>query len=173
MMMEIPQGKPSIGPDAFIAPGANLIGDVRLGARCSVWFNTVLRGDVMPIIIGDETNIQDGSVLHGTYRKCGVTIGNRVTVGHSVVLHGCSIGDRVLIGMGSIIMDQARVSSDSLVAAGSLVTEGKEFPSGVLIVGRPAVVKRELTPDERAFLEKSADNYLLYKTWYESMKVLP
>jgi carbonic anhydrase/acetyltransferase-like protein (isoleucine patch superfamily) len=141
---------------------------VEMGENCSIWFNAVIRGDVMPIRIGKETNIQDGSVVHGTYKKCGTTIGERVTVGHGVILHGCDIGDRVLIGMGAIIMDKAKVSSDSIVAAGALITEDKVFPPGVLIVGRPAVVKRELTPEEKAFLNKSADNYLFYKKWYEA-----
>lgn len=167
MLISLPHGQPKIGADAFLAPTATVIGDVEIGARCSVWFNAVIRGDVMPIRIGDETNIQDGAIIHGTYKKCGATIGRRVTVGHGVILHGCEIGDRVLIGMGAIIMDKAKVSSDSIVAAGALITEGKEFPPGVLIVGRPGVVKRELTESERKFLNQSADNYLHYKTWYE------
>ncbi len=157
---------PKIGPDSFIAPTAAIVGDVTMGRGCSVWFNAVIRGDVMPIKIGDETNIQDGSVVHGTYKKCGTTIGKRVTVGHAVILHGCEIGDRCLIGMGTIIMDNAKISHDTLVGAGSLVTEGSQFPPGVLVVGRPAKVKRELTPEEIAFLNKSADNYTLYQTWY-------
>lgn len=167
MIVPLSQGQPKIGEGTYIAPNATLVGDVEIGKNCSVWFNAVIRGDVMPIKIGDETNIQDGSILHGTYKKCGTTIGKRVTVGHGVILHGCEIGDRVLIGMGAIIMDKAKISSDSIIAAGALVTEEKEFPQGVLIVGRPATVKRELTDEERAFLNKSADNYLFYKKWYE------
>ncbi len=168
MQIEISVGKPKVGANSYIAPTATLIGDVTLGEGCSVWFNAVLRGDVMPIKIGKETNIQDGTIIHGTYKKCGTTIGERVTVGHGVILHGCEIGDRVLIGMGAVIMDKAKVSSDSVVAAGALVTEEKEFPPGSLIVGRPAKVARELTPEERAFLNKSADNYTFYKKWYEN-----
>lgn len=167
MNIALPHGQPKVGKGTFVAPTATLIGDVEIGENCSIWFNTVVRGDVMPIRIGDETNIQDGTVIHGTYKKCGTTIGRRVTVGHGVILHGCEIGDRVLIGMGAIIMDKAKISNDSFVAAGALVTEDKEFPSKVLIVGRPAVVKRELTQEELAFLNKSADNYLFYKKWYE------
>lgn len=167
MIVALPQGQPKVGEGTFLAPNATLVGDVVLGKNCSVWFNAVLRGDVMPIRIGDDTNIQDGSIVHGTYKKCGTTIGQRVTVGHGVILHGCEIGDRVLIGMGAIIMDKAKISSDSIVAAGALVTEEKEFPEGVLIVGRPAKVMRPLTAEERAFLNKSADNYLFYKKWYE------
>lgn len=159
---------PRLGADVFVADGAKIIADVQIGDRSSIWFNTTLRGDVMPIKIGQETNIQDGSVLHGTFGKFACEVGDRVTIGHSVVLHGCKIGTRCLIGMGSIIMDGAEIGEFSVVGAGSLVTEGKKFPPRSLIVGRPAVFKRELNDDELKFLEQSADNYLLYKTWYES-----
>jgi carbonic anhydrase/acetyltransferase-like protein (isoleucine patch superfamily) len=157
---------PKIGENCFVAPSAELIGDVTVGRNCSIWYNCTLRGDVMPIVIGDETNIQDGCVLHGTYKKCGAVLGNKVTVGHSVILHGCKIGDLVLIGMGSIIMDQAEIPSRSIVGAGSLVTENAKFPEGHLILGRPAKAVRPLTPEELAFLPKSAQNYLDYKAWY-------
>ncbi len=175
MKIALPHGQPEVGSGSFIAPTATLIGDVVLGENCSVWFNAVIRGDVMPIRIGRETNIQDGTIIHGTYKKCGTTIGERTTVGHGVILHGCEIGSRVLVGMGAVIMDKAKVSDESMVAAGALITEGKEFPPGVLIVGRPATVKRSLTDEEKAFLNKSADNYLNYKKWYENgaAKILP
>lgn len=159
---------PALGEEVFIADGAQIIGDVRLGAKTSVWFNATLRGDVMPIIIGTETNIQDGSVLHGTFGKYACVVGNRVTVGHNVILHGSKIGNGCLIGMGSVIMDGAEIGDFSVVGAGSLVTEGKKFPPRSLIVGRPAVMKRALNEEELSFLEQSADNYLLYKTWYKS-----
>lgn len=171
MLIKMKQGQPRIGEGHFIAPTAVVVGDVRMGRNVSVWFNAVLRGDVMPIEIGDDTNIQDGTVVHGTYKKCGAKIGSRVTVGHSVVLHGCQIGDRCLIGMGTVIMDNAKVGADSIVAAGTLITEEAEFPPGVLIMGRPGKVKRPLTPEELKFLNQSADNYLLYKTWYDEMEV--
>lgn len=158
---------PKIEKDVFVADGARIIGDVSIGEGSSIWFNTTLRGDVMPITVGRETNIQDGSVLHGTFGKFGCEIGDRVTIGHSVVLHGCKIGTRCLIGMGSIVMDGAEIGEFSVVGAGSLVTEGKKFPPRSLIVGRPAVFKRTLDEDELKFLEQSADNYLLYKTWYK------
>lgn len=159
--------KPQIEKDVFVAEGAQIIGDVKIGEGSSVWFNTTLRGDVMPITIGRETNIQDGSVLHGTYGKYACEVGDRVTIGHTVILHGCKIGTRCLIGMGSIVMDGAEIGEQSVVGAGSLVTEGKKFPPRSLIVGRPAVVKRPLNEEELKFLEQSADNYLLYKTWYK------
>jgi carbonic anhydrase/acetyltransferase-like protein (isoleucine patch superfamily) len=159
---------PEIGVGTFLAEGAHIIGDVTIGRDCSIWYNTTLRGDVGPIKIGNQTNIQDGSVIHGTYKKAFAVIGNRVTVGHSVVLHGCTIGDLCLIGMGSIIMDNAKIGPRNIIGAGSLVTEGSEFlEEGWLILGRPAKPVRRLKPEEAAFLDKSADNYLLYKSWYE------
>ena len=158
---------PQIGEGSYVAPSADLIGDVTIGKNCSIWFNTTLRGDVMPIVIGDDTNIQDNTVLHGTYKKCGAVIGNKVTVGHSVILHGCKVGDLVLIGMGSVIMDQAEIPSRSIVAAGSLVTEDAKFPEGHLILGRPAKAVRPLNEKELAFLSKSAQNYMDYMEWYK------
>jgi carbonic anhydrase/acetyltransferase-like protein (isoleucine patch superfamily) len=157
---------PQMGAGCYVAPSADLIGDVTLGKNCSVWFNTTLRGDVMPIVIGDDTNIQDNSVLHGTYQKCGAVIGSRVTVGHSVILHGCTIGDLVLIGMGTVIMDQAEVPSRCIVGAGSLITEDARFPEGHLILGRPAKAIRPLNEKELAFLPQSARNYMDYMKWY-------
>ncbi len=159
--------KPQISSDVYISESAQIVGAVFIGARSSVWCNTTLRADVMPIEIGYETNIQDNSVLHGTFGKYKCSVGNRVTIGHSVILHGCQVGDKCLIGMGSIIMDGAIISSQSIVGAGSLVTEGKVFPEKSLIMGRPAKFIRSLTEDEINFLEQSADNYLLYKTWYK------
>jgi len=159
---------PQVGSDCFVAPTGFLIGDVTLGDKCSIWFNVTLRGDVMPIKIGKEVNVQDGSTLHGTFNKCGVEIGDRATIGHNVVLHGCKIGRETLIGMGSIVMDQAEVGDHCIVGAGSLITEGSKFPNGSLILGRPAKVVRQLTAQEMDFLPRSADNYLLYKTWYSA-----
>ncbi len=158
---------PKIDSSCYIADNATIIGDVQIGERSSVWFNAVIRGDVMPIRIGSEANIQDGSVLHGTYGKYGCIIEDRVTIGHSVILHGCHIGEESLIGMGSTVMDGAVVGDHSIVGAGSLVTEGSNFPPQSLILGRPARVKRALTAEELKSLSHAADNYLLYKTWYE------
>jgi carbonic anhydrase/acetyltransferase-like protein (isoleucine patch superfamily) len=158
---------PKIKEDVYLAPGACIIGQVEIGERSSIWFNTVIRGDVEPIKIGKEVNVQDGAVLHGTYGKAPLTIHDRVTIGHLVMLHGCEIGQGSLIGMGSIVMDGAQIGEMSLVGAGSLVTEGSVFPPKSLIVGRPAKVKRALTDEELKALNHSANNYLLYKTWYE------
>lgn len=159
--------KPELANEVFLAANAFLIGDVQIGEKSSIWFNVTIRGDVMPIRIGKEVNVQDGSVIHGTYGQCGTIIHDRATIGHLVMLHGCEIGRCSLIGMGSIIMDHAKIGEYSLVGAGSLVTEGSEFPPRSLIVGRPAKVKRPLTDEEVQLLEKSADNYLLYQSWYK------
>lgn len=160
---------PKIGSHTFIAPTAAIIGDVELGESCSIWFSVVLRGDVGPIRIGDNTNIQDGSVIHGTYKKAFATIGNGVTVGHTVTLHGCQIGDRCLIGMGTTIMDNAKIAARCIVGAGSLVTEAFEFlEEGWLILGRPAKAVRRLKTEELAFLAQSERNYLMYKDWYQN-----
>jgi carbonic anhydrase/acetyltransferase-like protein (isoleucine patch superfamily) len=159
---------PEFGEGTFLADGARVIGDVKVGDGSSIWYNCVLRGDVGPIRIGKETNIQDGTVIHGTFEKAFAVIGDRVTVGHSAVLHGCQIGDRCLIGMGSLIMDNAKIGPRNIVGAGSLVTEEFQgLEEGWLILGRPAKLVRKLKPEELAFLDKSADNYLLYKSWYE------
>lgn len=169
MLIPLNGHTPKIGVDTFLADGCRVVGDVEIGKNSSIWFNVVLRGDVGPIRVGDESNIQDGSVVHGTFKKAFAVIGNRVTIGHSVVLHGCRIDDRCLIGMGSILMDDVHIGPRNIVGAGSLVTEGAKFlEEGWLILGRPARAVRKLKPEELAFLDKSADNYLHYKTWYES-----
>ncbi|AFY01731.1 gamma carbonic anhydrase family protein [Bdellovibrio bacteriovorus] len=157
---------PVIGEKVFVADNARIISNVEIGDNSSIWYNVVIRGDVMPIRIGKEVNVQDGAVIHGTYGKWGTTLHDRVTIGHLVMLHGCEIGRGTLVGMGSIIMDGCKVGEHCLIGAGTLITEGTEIPPRSLVVGRPGKVKRALTDEEVALLEKSADNYLLYKTWY-------
>lgn len=157
---------PVIGDEVFVADNARVIGDVEIGDRSSIWYNVVVRGDVMPIRIGKETNVQDGTVIHGTYGKWGTTLHDRVTIGHLVMLHGCEVGRGTLVGMGSILMDGVKVGEHCLIGAGTLLTEGTEIPARSLVVGRPGKVKRPLTEEEIILLEKSADNYLLYKSWY-------
>src|ERR687890_1968390 len=139
---------PSIDPTAWVVPSADLIGDVRLGPRASVWFGAVIRGDNTPITIGDETNIQDGAVCHSD-AGFPLTVGARVTVGHQAILHGCTVQDDCLIGMGARILNGAVIESECIVGAGALVTEGKRFEPGSLIVGSPARVVRQLTHKER------------------------
>lgn len=168
MLIEARGKKPQIGKDCYIAPTATIVGDVVIGDRTSVWFNTVIRGDVMPVRIGRECNIQDGSIVHGTYNKCGVELEDRVSIGHGVILHGCKISSNVLVGMGSILMDNAKIGSRCLVGAGSLITEEAAFDDGHLILGRPAKIQRKLKTEELEFLEKYADKYLFYKGWYDA-----
>lgn len=151
---------PKIHETAFIAPSADLVGEVEIGSQSSVWFQCVIRGDVNWIKIGNRTNIQDHSMLHVTRRKSPLKIGDDVTVGHRVMLHGCTVGNRVLIGMGAIIMDDAEIGDDCIVGAGALVTKGTKVPPRSMVVGMPAKVTRELKPEEIAFLLESANNYV-------------
>jgi len=151
---------PKIHETAFIAPSADIIGDVEIGDHSSVWFQCAVRGDVHYIRIGSRTNIQDGSVLHVTRVKSPLVVGDDVTVGHNVTLHGCTVKDRVLVGMGAVILDDAEVGPDCMVGAGALVTKGTKVPPKSLVLGSPAKVVRALRADEIAFLKKSADNYV-------------
>jgi gamma-carbonic anhydrase len=157
---------PKVADSVFVAENAAIIGDVEIAANCSIWYSVTLRGDVMPIRIGTETNIQDNTVIHGTYQECGTTIHERVTIGHQVMLHGCEIHRGSLIGMGAIIMDRCVIGEHSLIGAGALLTEGTIIPPRSLVIGRPGKVKRSLTDEEVRGLEESADHYLLYKSWY-------
>ena len=160
---------PKIHETAFVAPSADVIGDVEIGKQSSIWFQVVVRGDVNTIRIGERTNIQDHSMLHVTReRSVHSRVGDDVTVGHRATLHGCTIGNRVLIGMGAIVMDDAEVGDDCIIGAGSLVTGGTKIPPGVLAMGSPAKVKRPLTDEEMAFLLKSAKNYVGDSTQYRA-----
>lgn len=159
---------PFIGEHTFIAPNATILGDVHIGANCSIWHQAVLRGDVGRILIGDETNIQDGAVLHSTTGKSRVTIGNRVTVGHRAIVHGCTIHDYVLIGMGAIVLDNAVIESGSIVAAGAVILENTVVPSGTIWAGVPAKQVKQLDPEKSIeTMKKMAAGYVGYKEWYE------
>ena len=151
---------PRLDNPLYIAPNATIVGDVRSGPDCSFWFSSVTRGDVNFIRIGARTNVQDLSMVHVSYRKAGLTLGDDVTVGHSCLLHGCTIGNRVLVGMGSILMDNVIVEDDVIIAAGTLLTEGTRIPTGSLVMGRPGAVKRPLKPEEFEFVKKSASHYV-------------
>ena len=157
---------PTIASSAFIEDTAVIVGDVAIHPESSVWFNTVIRGDVHYIRIGHRTNIQDLSLLHVTHDLYPLVIGDDVTVGHHVVLHGCTIHDRVLIGMGSIVMDGATIEEDCIIGAGSLLTEGTVIPSRSLALGSPARVKRPLSEKELAWIKESANNYVRYARQY-------
>ena len=165
--MKVRGKSPQIHPNTFVAKSADILGDVTLEEGASVWFQAVLRGDVMPIYVGKNSNVQDGSVIHGSYNKAQTTIKDNVTVGHKVILHGCTIESNSLIGMGSIVMDHAVIPRNSVVGAGSLVTENATFDEGMLILGRPAKQVRKLTPEEILGLEKSALHYVNVCSWYK------
>ena len=151
---------PQLGDGVYVADHAAGIGDVIIGARSSIWYGTVVRGDVMPIRIGRETSIQDNSVVHVTSDVSGTEVGDRVTVGHRVILHACTIEDDCLIGMGAIILDRARIGRGSLVGAGALVTPGTIVPPGSLVIGAPARVKRPVSEEERAMIATGAAHYV-------------
>jgi carbonic anhydrase/acetyltransferase-like protein (isoleucine patch superfamily) len=151
--------RPSVADDAYVAPTASVIGDVHLASQSSVWFGTVLRGDVERLTIGRGTNVQDNSVLHSD-PGAPLVLGERVTVGHMVMLHGCHVGDDSLIGIGAIVMNHARIGARCIIGAGSLVTEGKSFPDGSLIIGSPARLSRPLTPEELARMAGTAQRYV-------------
>jgi carbonic anhydrase/acetyltransferase-like protein (isoleucine patch superfamily) len=157
--------QPQLASDAWVAPSADLIGDVHLGALASVWFGAVIRADNTPILIGARTNIQDGAMLHSD-PGAPCTIGDDVTVGHHAILHGCTIGNRTLIGMGATILNRAVIGEDCLVGAGALVTEGKTFPPGHLIVGSPAKAIRPLDDMQKAMLKASAALYAAKQRQY-------
>ena len=157
---------PTIHPSVFIADGAHVIGDVEIGRDSSVWYNTVIRGDVHYIRIGERTNIQDNVVVHVTSKKFPTNIGSNVTIGHSAVIHACTINDYCLIGMGAVILDGANVGPYALVAAGAVVTMGMNIPEGMLAAGVPAKIIRTLTNEERQSLAQSAQNYVDYVASY-------
>jgi len=158
---------PKFGRDCFIAENATIIGEVEMGDNCSIWFNTVLRGDVHFIRLGDRVNVQDGTVIHGTYQKSPTTIGNDVSIGHNAIVHGCTIKDNVLIGMGSIVMDDCVVESDSIIAAGAVVTRGTHVEPGSIYAGVPAKKVKDISGELiSGEIRRIAENYLKYSGWY-------
>jgi carbonic anhydrase/acetyltransferase-like protein (isoleucine patch superfamily) len=159
VILALPGKPPRVGARGFVAPNATVVGDVELGDDVSIWFGAVLRGDVERLTVGHGSNVQDNSVLHAD-PGAPLVLGAGVTVGHMVMLHGCHVGDHSLVGIGAVVMNHARIGANCLVGARSLVTEGKTFPDGVLIIGAPARVIRELTAAEIAGLRASAERYV-------------
>ena len=157
--------EPAIGKGVFIAPGAVVLGDVILGEHSSVWFNAVLRGDINRILVGHHTNVQDNAVLH-LADDYGCVVGNYVTIGHSAIVHACTVGDEVLVGMGSTILDGAVIGERSLIGANALVTQGTRIPPGSLVLGSPAKVARPLTAEERSKLKSMAEKYVELASYY-------
>jgi carbonic anhydrase/acetyltransferase-like protein (isoleucine patch superfamily) len=160
--------QPLLHPSVFVADNATLIGDVQIGARSSVWFGAVIRGDVFHIRIGSETSIQDNTVVHVTHERFATVVGDRVTVGHSVTLHGCTVGDLCIVGMGATVLDQVEIGERCIVGAGALLTPGTKVPPGHLVVGAPARVKRPLTEAELQWLAASAAHYVELARIYKS-----
>ena len=157
---------PEWGRECFIADNCTIVGDVILGDKCSVWFNAVIRGDVHLIRIGNNTNIQDGAVIHCTYKKASTTIGNNVSIGHNALVHGCTLRDHVLVGMGAIVMDHAVVEEFCIIAAGAVVLENTICESGFLYAGMPARKIKPVTAEQREMLRRLPDNYIMYSGWF-------
>ena len=157
---------PKVAASAYIDPSAQVIGDVEIGERSSVWPNVTIRGDVNSIRIGTETNVQDNSVIHVEHDAYPTILGDRVTIGHSVTLHGCTVEDDCLIGIGAIVLNGARIGKGTVIAAGALVPERMQVPPGSMVMGMPAKVRRELTPEERERFRENAQNYVRYREIY-------
>ncbi|QRR02587.1 gamma carbonic anhydrase family protein [Dyadobacter sandarakinus] len=157
---------PQIGAGGWLADNAVIVGDVTMGTHCTVWFNAVVRGDVNSIRIGHHTNIQDGVVVHCTYQKFATTIGDHVSIGHNAIVHGCTIEDNVLIGMGAIVMDGVIVGKGSIIAAGAIVTQGQKIPPGTIYAGNPARYLKDVSPEHDAMIRRTADNYITYSGWF-------
>ena len=169
MLIKSLNGKtPSIPEDCYVAENATIVGDVTFGANCSVWFNTVIRGDVNVIRIGDKVNIQDGAVIHCTYQKHPTIIGNNVSIGHNAIVHGCVILDNVLIGMGAIVMDNCIIESNAIVAAGAVVTQNTVVGAGTIWAGVPAKKVKDIDQSNFAGeIERISNNYVMYSSWFK------
>jgi carbonic anhydrase/acetyltransferase-like protein (isoleucine patch superfamily) len=171
MIAAFGERRPVVDPSAVVFASAFVIGEVRIGPRSSVWFGSVVRGDVDDIAIGARTNVQDRCVIHVTTKRFATRLGDDVTVGHSVTLHGCTIGSRVLVGIGAIVMDGCAVGDDCMIAAGSLLAPGTVVPPGHLALGSPAAVKRPLRQEELEHLRRSAENYALLAARYRELGI--
>jgi carbonic anhydrase/acetyltransferase-like protein (isoleucine patch superfamily) len=160
--------EPSFGASCFIAPNATIVGDVVCGDECSFWFNAVIRGDVNSIRIGNKVNIQDGAVIHCTYQKTKTILGNNVSIGHNAIVHGSKVDDNVLIGMGAIVMDNCEIGSNSIIAAGAVLTEGTVVPSGCIYAGVPAKKVKDISQELiQGEIDRIANNYLMYSSWFK------
>lgn len=168
LIKEVNGKSPVLGQDCYVAENATIVGDVTMGAQCSVWFNAVIRGDVHFIKMGDKVNVQDGAVIHCTYQKHPTVIGNNVSIGHNAIVHGCTIEDNVLIGMGAIVMDNCVVESNAIVAAGAVLTQNTRVPSGTIYAGVPARKVKDLDASDFAGeISRIANNYVMYSGWFK------
>ena len=167
LILPVEDKQPQFGNNCFLAPNATIVGNVVMGDDCSAWFNTVIRGDVHYIKMGNKVNVQDGAVIHCTYQKNPTVIGNNVSIGHNAIVHGCTLQDNVLIGMGAIVMDDAIVEEYVIIGAGSVVLEKTICQSGYLYAGTPAKKIKPLTDEQKALLNKLPQNYIMYSGWFK------
>ena len=169
LILPVNDKTPVLGQSCFVAPNATIVGDVVMGNECSIWFNTVIRGDVNYIKMGNKVNVQDGAVIHCTYKKNPTNIGNNVSIGHNAIVHGCTVHDNVLIGMGAIVMDRSVVHSNSIIAAGAVVLEGTIVEAGSIYAGVPAKKVKDISPDKiSGEIDRIANNYTKYASWFEN-----
>lgn len=166
LLLPVNEISPSFGQNVWLAPNCTVVGDVQMGDDCTVWFNAVVRGDVNAIRIGNRVNIQDGAVIHCTYKKTQTIIGDRVSIGHNAILHGCVVEDEVLIGMGAIVMDGAVIGKNSIIAAGAIVTQNKVIPPNTIWAGNPAKFLKEVDEKNAEVFLRTANNYVIYADWF-------
>ena len=168
LILTVNDQTPQFGKNCFLAENATITGDVVMGDDCSVWFSAVIRGDVHSIRIGNNVNVQDGAVIHATYKKSPTNIGNNVSIAHGAIVHGCTVHDNVLIGMNAVVLDDAVVESNSIIAAGAVVTKGTVIPSGTVWAGSPARKIKDISPELlKDGVERIADSYAMYASWYK------
>ncbi|MCW3086320.1 MAG: Carbonic anhydrase/acetyltransferase isoleucine patch superfamily-like protein [Bacteroidetes bacterium] len=162
---------PSFGNDCYLAENSTIVGDVVMGDQCSIWFNAVVRGDVNSIRMGNKVNVQDGAVIHCTYEKTKAIIGNNVSIGHNALVHGCTIHDNVLVGMGAIVMDNCEIGSNTIIAAGAVVLENTKVPSGCIFAGVPAKKVKDISQELiNGEINRIANNYVMYSGWFKEEK---
>ena len=171
LIIPLPGKIPHFGKECWLAPNATVIGEVTMGDNCTIWFNAVVRGDVHSIAIGERVNIQDGAIIHCTYQKANVVIGTDVSIAHNAIVHGCSIGDRVLVGMGAIVMDHALIEPEVIVAAGSVVLQNSVLESGFIYAGAPAKKIKPISDDMKEVFLKTSRNYIMYSKWFIEQNV--
>ena len=158
---------PEFGKDCFLADNAVVVGEVKMGDRCTIWFNAIIRGDVNAITIGDNTNVQDGAIIHCTYQKAKTVIGSNVSIAHNAIVHGCTVEDNVLIGMGAIVMDDVIIGKESVIAAGAVVLPGTRVEPGSIYAGMPAKRIKDIGPEMKEVILRTARNYPMYAEWYK------
>ena len=173
IILPVEDKHPQFGKDCFVAPNATIVGDVVMGDNCSVWFNAVVRGDVNSIRLGNKVNVQDGAVIHATFQKTKTIVGNNISIGHNAIVHGCTIHDNVLIGMGSIVMDNAVIHTNTIIAAGAVVLEGTICEAGSIYAGVPAKKIKDISQDLiSGEIERIANNYIKYSNWFSTSNAI-